>query len=159
MSATLTPLPQRPQFLLDDGRAARANLRGQIARLERRLGELAFEFGAPGRSQPLPAAAPAVRTVFGPRVQTLGELEQIRDQMIARIRVAGKALSRCASDERQAQGRLEQMLADPGAHRFEFVERSDLGIPGCGAYHVQPRLGLLGMLFGWWCVKLSSGCP
>jgi hypothetical protein len=24
---------------------------------------------------------------------------------------------------------------------------------------VRPRLGLIGMLAGWWHVKLSSGCP
>jgi hypothetical protein len=24
---------------------------------------------------------------------------------------------------------------------------------------VRPRLGLIGMLMGWWQVKLSSGCP
>jgi hypothetical protein len=24
---------------------------------------------------------------------------------------------------------------------------------------VRPRLGLIGMLCGWWQVKLSSGCP
>jgi hypothetical protein len=51
------------------------------------------------------------------------------------------------------------MLADPHAHRFEVVRRADLGEPGCGAYAVRPAFGLLGMLFGWWCVKLSSGCP
>ena len=33
------------------------------------------------------------------------------------------------------------------------------GEPGCGAYVVRPRLGLIGMLAGWWEVKLSSGCP
>jgi hypothetical protein len=26
-------------------------------------------------------------------------------------------------------------------------------------WHVRPRLGLVGMLAGWWQVKLSSGCP
>ena len=48
---------------------------------------------------------------------------------------------------------------DSFAHRFERVTRADLGEPGCGAWHVRPRMGLLGMLAGWWEVKLSSGCP
>ena len=26
-------------------------------------------------------------------------------------------------------------------------------------WYVKPRLGLIGMLMGWWEVKLSSGCP
>ena len=51
------------------------------------------------------------------------------------------------------------MLLEPGKHRFERVSCSDLGQPGCGAWEVRPRLGLIGMLMGWWQVKLSSGCP
>jgi len=35
----------------------------------------------------------------------------------------------------------------------------ELGEGGCGVYQVRPRLGLIGMLAGWWHVKLSSGCP
>ena len=54
---------------------------------------------------------------------------------------------------------LEQMLLEPGKHRFERVSCGDLGQPGCGAWEVRPRLGLIGMLMGWWQVKLSSGCP
>jgi len=34
-----------------------------------------------------------------------------------------------------------------------------VGEPGCGVWQVRPRLGLIGMLMGWWQVKLSSGCP
>ena len=36
---------------------------------------------------------------------------------------------------------------------------ADIGEPGCGVWQVRPRLGLIGMLMGWWEVKLSSGCP
>jgi hypothetical protein len=39
------------------------------------------------------------------------------------------------------------------------VANRDLGESGCGVWHVRPRLGLIGMLMGWWQVKLSSGCP
>ena len=51
------------------------------------------------------------------------------------------------------------MLLEPGRYRFARVALADLGEPGCGVWQVRPRLGLLGMLMGWWQVKLSSGCP
>jgi hypothetical protein len=51
------------------------------------------------------------------------------------------------------------MLADPAAHRGERIALRELGRPGCGVYAVKPRLGLVGMLAGWWQVTLSSGCP
>jgi hypothetical protein len=51
------------------------------------------------------------------------------------------------------------MLLDPGAHRWVRVSNADIGEPGCKTWHVVPRLGLVGMLAGWWHVKISSGCP
>ncbi len=54
---------------------------------------------------------------------------------------------------------LERMLLAPGRHRFVRVSQQDIGEPGCGVWQVRPRLGLIGMLMGWWQVKLSSGCP
>ena len=51
------------------------------------------------------------------------------------------------------------MLAEPGRHRFVRLPNRELGEPGCGVWQVRPRLGLIGMLMGWWQVKLSSGCP
>ena len=51
------------------------------------------------------------------------------------------------------------MLRDPARHRFVRISAADVGEPGCGVWHVRPRLGLIGMLMGWWQVKLSSGCP
>ena len=39
------------------------------------------------------------------------------------------------------------------------ISRADVGEPGCGHWHSRPRLGPLGMLMGWWRVKVSSGCP
>jgi len=115
-----------------DERAARADLRAQIAALEAR--------GA------------RVRASGGPRLLSLGELEAVRDGLAAR-------LEPCGDDHDAARVRLERMLADPGAHRWERVSLADLGEPGCGVYAVRPRLGLIGMLAGWWEVKLSSGCP
>jgi hypothetical protein len=54
---------------------------------------------------------------------------------------------------------LEKMLLDPGRYRFVRIANREIGEPGCGVWHVRPRLGLIGMLMGWWEVKLSSGCP
>jgi hypothetical protein len=51
------------------------------------------------------------------------------------------------------------MFANPAAHRFVRLHRSELGVHGCGSYEVRPRMGIIGMLMGWWHVKLSSGCP
>ena len=51
------------------------------------------------------------------------------------------------------------MLADPPAHKWRRLSNADLGLPGCTIYHVRPRAGLLGMLMGWWQVKISGGCP
>ena len=127
-----------------DEQAARAQLRRQIARLEAQLCD------AGGRTH---AAA------AGPRLLDLGELERVRDALADHVAVARTAQR--ARGERQAASRmlLEQMLRDPGRHKFVRVTQRDLGQPGCGAWHVRPRLGLIGMLAGWWQVKLSSGCP
>ena len=51
------------------------------------------------------------------------------------------------------------MLAAPAEFKWVRITRDDLGEPGCGHWHSRPRLGLIGMLMGWWRVKVSSGCP
>jgi hypothetical protein len=130
-----------------DEQAARAQLRTQIARLEAQLGALPH--------RPIYAAARS----GGPHVLTLGELERVRDSLAARVSDARSASH--AVGERQAAARelLERMLREPRRHKVVRVKARDLGEPGCGAWHVRPRLGLIGMLAGWWQVKLSSGCP
>ena len=62
---------------------------------------------------------------------------------------------------RQAEARmlLERMLADPPSHRWRRISHEQLGEPGCKHFHVRPRLGPVGLLMGWWRVKISSGCP
>jgi hypothetical protein len=51
------------------------------------------------------------------------------------------------------------MYAQPEKHKGAKLTNADLGLPGCTTYHVRPRAGLLGMLMGWWVVKISGGCP
>ena len=148
-------VPPRPRVV--DDLAVRRALRGQIARLESRLGALCGELGRPGRSEGLPPSL-SPRSA-GPRLVGVAELERARDQLVARVSDAERRLADRETAEAAGRARLEAMLADPAGHRWEIVPREQLGLPACGAYHVRPRLGLLGMLFGWWCVKLSSGCP
>ena len=83
----------------------------------------------------------------------------MRDALAAHLGEARALLS--AVGERQEEARLmrERMLREPHRHRFVRVARSDLGEPGCGYWEVRPRLGLVGILMGWWQVKVSSGCP
>jgi hypothetical protein len=51
------------------------------------------------------------------------------------------------------------MQRDPARYRHVRLPVKDLGESGCGVWEVRPRLGLIGMLAGWWQLKLSSGCP
>jgi hypothetical protein len=143
------PAPAAPA----DQAAARRSLREQIARLERRLADaLVSTFP----HEPFDVAVPGLD---GPRLLDLGELEALRDDLAARLRAARQALDELAERREQARLLLESMYAQPGHHRFVRLARRDLGLPGCGVYQVRPRLGLVGMLAGWWHVKLSSGCP
>ena len=52
-----------------------------------------------------------------------------------------------------------QLLLEPGRYKWMRVSNADIGEPGCKHWHVRPRLGMVGMLAGWWHVKVSSGCP
>jgi hypothetical protein len=143
------------QPLVVDDRAARRDLRDQIARLERDLqATLASSFPHGGTEVAL-----APRRMAGPRVLALGELEDLRDRLSDRLAAARAQFAETA-DRREANRRLlERMLLEPGKHRFVRIANAELGEGGCGVWQVRPRLGLIGMLCGWWQVKLSSGCP
>jgi len=136
-----------------DERAARRALRGQIAALERQLADAfvtAFPMG--GLDQPSAVAA-------HPRLLDLGELEVVRDDLAQRLHQARVTIARRADEQAEKRLLLERMLLAPADHRFARVSCRELGEPGCGVWQVRPRLGLIGMLMGWWQVKLSSGCP
>jgi hypothetical protein len=133
-----------------DEQAARRTLREQIARLEREHAALvaASRLTAP----PLPALG-------GPRLLSLGELERIRDALAERVVSLGAGAEAQQARQAIALRELEAMYADPPAHKWRRLTNADLGRPGCTTYHVRPRAGLLGMLMGWWVVKISGGCP
>jgi hypothetical protein len=140
-------------------RLARRELRRQIAALEGKLSAAivtAFPHGAVGAGAPILPARPGQPS---PRVLGLGELEEVRDALAARLADATREIAALAERQARARVRLEWMLLEPGRHRFERVANAELGEGGCGVWQVRPRLGLIGMLMGWWQVKLSSGCP
>ena len=143
----------RAPIVEPDERAARRTLRTQIARLERDLSDaFVTAFGMGGLDQPEPVAGE-------PRLLDLGELELVRDRLADRLHAARAQIAERADEQEDKRLQLERMLLDPGAYRNTRIPCRELGDPGCGVWQVKPRLGLIGMLMGWWQVKLSSGCP
>jgi hypothetical protein len=150
------PQAAREPGVATDERAARRTLREQIARLERELADAfvtAFPMG--GLSQP----SPMTHLAGHARLLDLGELEVVRDELAERLREARTTISRRADEIAEKRLVLERMLLRPADYRFARISCRELGEPGCGVWQVRPRMGLIGMLMGWWQVKLSSGCP
>lgn len=137
-----------------DESLARAELRRQIGRLERQLAALLAE-GFPRIG--VDTAVPALSSQ--PRALDLGELESVRDALAAKVARARRALEERAAVEADNRALLQRMLTAPADYKWLRISRDDLGEPGCGHWHSRPRLGPLGMLMGWWRVKVSSGCP
>jgi hypothetical protein len=142
-----------PERTLPDERAARRSLLDQIARLEEDLSQLFcsmwprkdFEYGVPGRG--------------GPRLLSLGELEDLRDELAGRVQHVRRTLSDRTYSEEQYRCLIEEMMLDPASHKWRLVSNEDIGEPGCRHWHVRPRWSFIGMLMGWWRVVVSSGCP
>lgn len=134
-------------------RRARTDLRRQIGRLERELGEL-FGSAFPRRGLDW-----GVGAVGGPRLLSMGELERLRDALALRLGDARAELARRTDVEEANRLRLERMIAAPDRHRWMIVSNEDIGEPGCRHWHARPRWGLLGMILGWWRIRVSSGCP
>jgi hypothetical protein len=136
-----------------DERAARRTLRDQIARLERELSAVAIS------AYPRVDSRAVTPPLAGPRLLSLGELERVRDALADRLSSLRSQVAEQEARQAGAARELERMLADPPAHKWRRITHADLGLPGCGDYHVRPKAGLLGMLMGWWQVVVSSGCP
>jgi hypothetical protein len=136
-----------------DERAARRTLLDQVARLETELSQLfcssfprkGLEFGVASRG--------------GPRILGLAELEELRDDLAERLAQARRELAQRADSEEANRRLIERMQLDPGRYKWVRVKSEDIGEPSCRSWHVRPRLGLVGMLAGWWRVVISSGCP
>ena len=148
-----------------DERGARRALRKQIAKLERELAEIVAE-GFPHIAPP--ARADASRPDASGRGYLLGgapcllnleQLERTRDELAGKVQLARRATAERAELETRARELLERMKREPRRYKFVRLPVRDMGEGGCGVWEVRPRLGLIGMLAGWWQVKLSSGCP
>jgi hypothetical protein len=139
--------------------AARRSLRAQVARLERELSATVAD-GFPHISSAGGAGARGdAETFSAPRLLNLAELERLRDGLAARAQELRRRVAERAEHERRAHELLEAMRLEPGRYKFVRLPVRDLGQRGCGVWEVRPRLGLIGMLAGWWQLKLSSGCP
>jgi hypothetical protein len=139
-------------------RNARETLRRQIARLEHELSStLADRF--PFLPMPQGYGASSSRSSSGPCLPDLAGLERSRDQLAAQVQELRALTRRRNEHERQARELLQLMRLEPGRYRYVRLPVSDLGEGGCGVWEVRPRLGLIGMLAGWWQLTLSSGCP
>ena len=136
-----------------DDRAAREELRRQIARLEARLGE------AWASAYPRDGIDWRVGAVGGPRILGVAELERVRDALVVRLSEAQGEIARRADEQERKRGLLERMIADPERHRWIRVANEDLGGRECLHWHSRPKWGLIGLFLGWWRVKLSGGCP
>jgi hypothetical protein len=137
-----------------DESLARVELRRQVGFLERELAGLFAE--AFGRTEVEHRVAAIAAE---PRILDLGELERVRDELAERVSEARLTLHERARVETDNRELLRKMLAAPADFKWVMVTRGDVGEPGCGAWHSRPRLGPIGMLMGWWRVKVSSGCP
>ncbi len=137
-----------------DERLARADLRRQIGRLEQELSRLSAE------AFPLFSVDTRVDAPSGPpRVAGLEHLERVRDALAVRIGQARLALREREGLLTRNREMLRRMQASPADYKWVRVSRADIGEHGCGHWHSRPRLGPLGMLMGWWRIKVSSGCP
>ena len=146
-----TPLAPRTR---PDERAARSSMLAQVARLEEELTGL-FCSTWPRKGLEWDAGTRGGR----PRLLSLTELEELRDELTARVAEAKRALAERTHAEEQNRRLIEEMLLDPEGHKWIRVSNEDIGEPGCKHWHVRPRGGLLGMLTSWWRVVVSSGCP
>ena len=95
----------------------------------------------------------------GPRILGIGELEELRDDLADRLEVTRRTLRDRGYVETRNRERIEEMIAEPQRFKWVRISNDDIGEPGCKHWHARPRFGLLGMLMGWWRVKISSGCP
>jgi GntR family transcriptional regulator len=152
LPAELPDADSLPEIEVGDERPARQDLRRQIARLEAELASYPEE--ARKRGEP---THPLLRPKG--HVADIGELEAIRDELMERLKGARAVAERRGERERRARARLDEMVDDPAAHKWESVSNEELGEPGCTTWEVEPKWGPVGALMSWWRVRVSGGCP
>jgi DNA-binding transcriptional regulator YhcF (GntR family) len=145
-----TPLPD-PEIEVDE-RHARRELRRQIGRLEAELGTYA-EHMVREESTTHPLLRPKGH------IADLQELERTRDQLTEQLANVRGDVEERGRQEQEARAHVEDMVRAPERHKWEWVSSDETGDPGCKTWQTRPRYGPVGMLMGWWRVKVSSGCP
>jgi hypothetical protein len=138
-----------------DERAARRTLLDQVAHLENELAQV-FCAAWPRTNMAPPLVA---GRGGGPRLLSLAELEELRDDLAGRVADARHALSDRTWVEDQNRRLIEQMMLAPEQYKWLRVSAEDIGESGCRHWHVRPRFSFIGMFMGWWRVVVSSGCP
>ena len=138
-----------------DGRPARRCARRSPG-LERQLGDaLVTAFPHTDGRRAGPAAGRGPRVLGARRAR--GPARRARRPSCARR--ARRSSERGRAAARPTASCSSGCCSSPSATSSPACTASDVDMGGCGAYQVRPRLGLIGMLLGWWHVKLSSGCP
>lgn len=146
------PAPYLPGVEVDE-LAIRRSLREQIAKLEHELSSLFCS------TWPRRGFEWEIGSRRGPRILSLLELEELRDELADKLQRNRKLLGDKTYREEMFRARIEEMLLEPEKHKWERVRSEDIGETGCKNWHVRPRFGIVGMLMNWWRVKISSGCP
>jgi hypothetical protein len=136
-----------------DEAAVRRQLREQVAHLEEELAALFCS------TYPRTGFDWNVRARGGPRLLSVRELEELRDDLAQRLQHNRRALGDRTYVEELNRRRIEEMMLAPEEHKWVRVRNEDIGEKGCKSWHVVPRFGLLGMMMNWWRVRISSGCP
>ena len=128
-SGELPAEPPPAERLATDGdeRLGRRELRRQIARLEAQLASYPAEARKPGEP-----THPLLRPKE--HVADMAELEATRDELIERLRQAREAAERRGEREGRARARLEEMVSDPAAHKWEKVSRRIWASPAARAW-------------------------
>ena len=138
-------------------RRARDLARRRSRRLEREPGR-ALIAACPTASSRAPPASSRRRRPPARACSVSASSSASRDALADRLATARR---RGRADRRAGRGACVARRAAraPERHRWARVDEADLGRAGLQRLAVRPRLGLIGMLMGWWHVKLSSGCP
>lgn len=135
-------------------RAGRAQLRREIAGLERALGQ--WECAPLMARLGVPVAGPAAGA---PTLLSTGTLRTIRDELSTRLAARRDVHTAELARRGEARDRLRAMYLEPQRHRGAVVTNDDVGVDECTRWRVAPRLGVVGRFLGWWQLKVSSGCP
>jgi hypothetical protein len=154
-AVVMPPAPPRlPTVPVEvDEHSARRTLLDQVAKLETELAQLFCS------AYPRQGFEWSVRSRGGPRILSLRELEELRDDLSERLSDTRGTLNDRTYVEERNRRLIEEMQLEPERHKWVRVANEDIGERGCKHWHVRPRLGLIGMLMGWWRVRISSGCP